>query len=214
MLIEVGRLVLRSTLWFLRRRGERMPITDVLAFFAPGVASVGGQLDTLLATKDAATLQNKRDSLVAAGVPRELANTIAHTDTMYSLLDIVEASSELKRPVSVAAAVYFTLAGKLSLSWVAAQVGKLPTDSHWQAMARASMRDDLANLQRQLTESVLQLSPDANSLEGARQALTVWETHHAKALAHMYEVMGDLMAARDTDLAMLSVLLRELRVLA
>jgi hypothetical protein len=30
----------------------------------------------------------------------------------------------------------------------------------------------------------------------------------------MYEVMGDLMAARDTDLAMLSVLLRELRVLA
>jgi NAD-specific glutamate dehydrogenase len=76
------------------------------------------------------------------------------------------------------------------------------------------MRDDLANLQRQLTESVLQLSPDANSLEGARQALTVWETHHAKALAHMYEVMDDLKTARDTDLAMLSVLLRELRVLA
>jgi glutamate dehydrogenase len=214
MLIEVGRLVLRSTLWFLRRRGERMPITDVLAFFAPGVASVGGQLETLLATEDATTSQNKRDSLVAEGVPRELANAIAHTDAMYSLLDIVEASSELKRPVTVAAAVYFTLAGKLSLNWVAAQVGKLPTDSHWQAMARASMRDDLANLQRQLTESVLQLSPDANSLEGARQALTVWETHHAKALAHMYEVMDDLKTARDTDLAMLSVLLRELRVLA
>jgi glutamate dehydrogenase len=214
MLIEVGRLVLRSTLWFLRRRGERMPITDVLAFFAPGVASVGGQLETLLATEDATTSQNKRDSLVAEGVPRELANAIAHTDAMYSLLDIVEASSELKRPVTVAAAVYFTLAGKLSLNWVAAQVGKLPTDSHWQAMARASMRDDLANLQRQLTESVLQLSPDANSLEGAQQALTVWETHHAKALAHMYEVMDDLKTARDTDLAMLSVLLRELRVLA
>jgi hypothetical protein len=30
----------------------------------------------------------------------------------------------------------------------------------------------------------------------------------------MYEVMDDLKTARDTDLAMLSVLLRELRVLA
>jgi glutamate dehydrogenase len=214
MLIEVGRLVLRSTLWFLRRRGERMPITEALAFFAPGVASVGAQLDKLLATDDAATLQQKHDRLVAEGVPSVLANAIARTDAMYSVLDIVEASSELNRPVEVAAAVYFTLTGKLSLNWVAAQVGKLPTDSHWQAMARASMRDDLANLQRQLTESVLQLSPDANSLEGAQQALAVWETHHAKALAHMYEIMGDLKTARDTDLAMLSVLLRELRVLA
>ncbi|MCA3020353.1 MAG: NAD-glutamate dehydrogenase, partial [Rhodocyclaceae bacterium] len=214
MLIEVGRLVLRSTLWFLRRRGERMPITDVLAFFAPGVASVGGQLEKLLAAEDAATLQQKHDHLVAEGVPSVLANAIARTDAMYSVLDIVEASSDLNRPVEVAAAVYFTLTGKLSLNWVAAQVSKLPTDSHWQAMARASMRDDLANLQRQLTESVLQLSPDANSLDGAHQALAAWETHHAKALAHMYEVMGDLMAARDTDLAMLSVLLRELRVLA
>jgi hypothetical protein len=30
----------------------------------------------------------------------------------------------------------------------------------------------------------------------------------------MYEVMADLKAARESDLAMLSVLLRELRVLA
>jgi NAD-specific glutamate dehydrogenase len=81
-------------------------------------------------------------------------------------------------------------------------------------MAREAMRDDLANLQRQLTESVLQLSPEANTLEGTAKAITVWEQHHGKALAHMYEVMADLKAARESDLAMLSVLLRELRVLA
>jgi glutamate dehydrogenase len=214
MLIEVGRLVLRSTLWFLRRRGERMPITDVLAFFAPGVSAVSNQLASLISSEEVANLKRKHDDLVAEGVPSGLASAIARTDAMYSVLDIVEASSEMKRPVTVAAAVYFALAGKLSLNWVAGQVGKLPTDSHWQAMAREAMRDDLANLQRQLTESVLQLSPEANTLEGTAKAITVWEQHHGKALAHMYEVMADLKAARESDLAMLSVLLRELRVLA
>ena len=75
------------------------------------------------------------------------------------------------------------------------------------------MRDDLANLQRQLTESVLQLTPEAKNHDDAAQAIAVWEQHHAKPLAHMREIMNDLKAARDSDLAMLSVLLRELRVL-
>jgi glutamate dehydrogenase len=98
----------------------------------------------------------------------------------------------------------------LSLRWVASQVTSLPPDTHWQAMARAAMRDDLANLQRQLTESVLKLSPQATD---AKTAIAAWEAHHDKAVARMRDVMEDLEAARERDLAMLSVLLRELRVL-
>ena len=129
---------------------------------------------------------------------------------MYAALDIVEVSTVMKRPVALAAAIYFSLVGKLSLRWVATQVTSLPTDTHWQAMARAAMRDDVANLQRQLTESVLKLSSSASH---ADVAISAWETHHAKALMRMREVMEDLQAARESDLAMLSVLLRELRVL-
>ena len=213
MLIEVGRLVLRSTLWFLRRRGARMPIADVLAFFAPGVTAVSEQLPKLLASDDLAALGARQRELMAQNVPSALANAVARTTAMYSVLDIIEASTQMQRPVPLAAAIYFSLAGKLSLGWVASQVGRLPTETHWQAMARAAMRDDLANLQRQLTESVMQLSPSATSVDAAAQAIEVWETHHAKPLAHMREVMNDLRAARDSDLAMLSVLLRELRVL-
>ena len=213
MLIEVGRLVLRSTLWFLRRRGARMPIAEVLTFFAPGVSAVGEQLPKLLAADDLAALDNRQRALAEQHVPPALAAAVARTNAMYSVLDIIEASTQMQRPVPVAAAIYFSLAGKLSLGWVASQVGRLPTETHWQAMARAAMRDDLANLQRQLTESVMQLSPSATRVDAAAQAIDVWETHHAKPLAHMYDVMNDLKAARDSDLAMLSVLLRELRVL-
>ena len=77
-------------------------------------------------------------------------------------------------------------------------------------MARAAIRDDLANLQRQLTTGVMVLSP---SLDDSAKLIGAWEQHHSKALTRMYEVVDDLKKARETDLAMLSVLLRELRVL-
>jgi glutamate dehydrogenase len=112
--------------------------------------------------------------------------------------------------VSLAATAYFVLAGKLEMRWLADQVTRLPSDSHWQAMARAAMRDDLANLQRQLASAVLSLSPD---LTDSGDLIAKWEKHHDKALARMREVMSDLKSARESDLAMLSVMLRELRVL-
>jgi glutamate dehydrogenase len=210
MLIEVGRLVLRATLWFLRRRGEKMPIADVLAFFAPGVTTIETALNDVLSADDQAALKTAEAKLTAHKVPASLAHAVARADAMYAALDVVEVSTQLKRPAALAAAIYFALVGKLSLRWVATQVTALPTDTHWQSMARAAMRDDLANLQRQLTESVLKLSPQATT---ANDAIKEWEAHHAKALARMREVMEDLVQARERDLAMLSVMLRELRVL-
>jgi glutamate dehydrogenase len=211
MLIDTGRLVLRATLWFLRRRSARMPIADVIAFFAPGVETVSKRLPELLSSEDLAALRAGEARLAAQGVPPDLAHSVARLDAMYSVLDIVECAHELSRPVELAAQVYFALVGKLDMRWIAGQVANLPSDSHWQAMARAAMRDDIANLQRQLTAGVLKLSPNVSQ---PQELIAAWDAHHAKALARMREVMDDLKSAREADLAMLSVLLRELRVLA
>ena len=210
MLIDAGRLVLRGTLWFLRRRSDRMPIAKVLEFFASGVATVSDRLPEFLSPEDSKALEESEAKLVGKGVPADLASAAVRLDSIYSVLDIVEVSHELKREVPLAAAVYFSLAGKLGLRWLAGQVANLPYQSHWQAMARAAMRDDLANLQRQLASGVLKHSPELTDAAGLIQA---WEKHHDKALTRMREVMADLKSARESDLAMLSVMLRELRVL-
>jgi glutamate dehydrogenase len=211
MLIDAGRLVLRATLWFLRRRTDKMAITKVLAFFAPGVTTVSKHIGKFLLDEDREAMKAVEAKLIEQGVPPALATSVAQLDAMYSVLDIVEISQETKREVELAASVYFALVGKLGLRWVAMQIGALATDTHWQTMARAAMRDDLANLQRQLTHGVLALSP---KLTDATALINAWEAHHAVALARMRDVMADLKSARERDLAMLSVMLRELRVLA
>lgn len=210
MLIASGRLVLRATLWFLRRRAERMPIGNVLAFFSPGIAAVSAHLSTYLSTEDLAALTQNENALTNAGVPPAVASDVARLDAMYSVLDIVELSHETKRPVELAAQLYFALIGRLNLRWVANQITALLTDTHWQSMARAAMRDDLANLQRQLTKSVLTHSP---SLTAAEALIAAWEMHNHKNLQRVRDVLKDLTTARESDLAMLSVLMRELRIL-
>ncbi len=210
MLIDAGRLVLRATLWFLRRRSERMPIAEVLKFFAPGVATISKRLRELLSPQDLAALAGGEARLENLGVPAKVAGETARLDAMYAVLDIVESAQELNRAVELAAQVYFSLVGKLDMRWIAVQVTALPAETHWQSMARAAMRDDLANLQRQLTSGVLRLSPAVND---PAELIAAWEAHHEADLARMREVMTDLRSARKCDLAMLSVLLRELRVL-
>ncbi len=210
MLIDAGRLILRGTLWFLRRRSERMPIAKVLEFFAVGVATISDRLPEFLSTEDLKALKESESILVTKGVPADVASAAARLEAIYAVLDIVEISHEFKREVALSAAVYFTLAGKLELRWLAGQIASLPYQSHWQAMARAAMRDDLANLQRQLASGVLKLSHEVDDPAALIQA---WEKHHDKALSRMREVMADLKSARESDLAMLSVMLRELRVL-
>ena len=210
MLMDVGRLVLRAVLWFLRRRSVRMPIGEVVAYFAEGVATMRGGIDPLLAAEDRAAVHAAEARLVESGVPREVAAQVARLDAMYAVLDIVELARETQRDVPLAAATYFAVSGALDARWVASQIGLLPADTHWQGMARAAMRDDLAALQRQAAVTALRAAPPG---AGAAEVLAGWQAAQATLLTRIRDVMADLRLARERDLAMLSVLLRELRLL-
>jgi glutamate dehydrogenase len=211
MLIEAGRLTLRTTLWFLRRRRERLPISQVLEIFRPGVAALTSKLDSLLNERDRIAMQNQQQHYVSAGVPEELARKVASLDALYAVLDIVEVATEFKKSADLVAAVYFSLVGKLELRWFASQINALPTDTHWQALARNAMRDDLAAQQRLLTTAVVKMSADRND---ATQMLKTWEALVQLPMQRLHEMVNDLKSGPALDLAMLSVVLRELRSLA
>ena len=211
LFIDSGRLALRATLWFLRRGADATPIVELVYAYAAGVAEVAANLHGSLAPADHEALSAVETGLVASGVPAPTAAAIAYADVIFAALDIIDSAQEVQRPVPLAAAVYFGLGGSLELRRVALQIGSLPADNHWQASARAAMRDDLALLQRQLSCGVLAASPQ---LSDAAALLAAWRSQNDKALARLAEVMADLEAAREADLAMLSVLLRELRLLA
>ncbi|MCM2327076.1 MAG: NAD-glutamate dehydrogenase [Lysobacter sp.] len=211
MFIETGRLVVRATLWFLRRRRERLPIAEVLAIFQPGLEAFRRQLPAVLSTADRETFEAAAARLVAKGVPQELAREMAGLDALYAVLDATEVARETGRPLEAVARLYFALAGDLELRWFGERITALPTDTTWQALARNTLRDDLASQQRTLTTAVAKLAPESAEPE---VMIAAWKERYAQPIARLSGMREELKRAGALDLAVLSVLLRELRGLA
>jgi glutamate dehydrogenase len=211
LLVDVGRLVLRATLWFLRRRRERLPIARVLEIFRPGLDALEANIPGFLSEADRAAWSGTVDALCAKGVPRPVAQRIASLDHYYAVLDVTEVANEQKRGVDAIAAVYFALAGALDLRWISGKIALLPTDTPWQALARNALRDDLSSQHRAITSSVAKLSP---GVDDPPQMLAAWNERYGPAVVRLKTMMDELKRTPVLDLAVLSVLLRELRGLA
>lgn len=211
MLIDAGRLVVRATLWFLRRRREKLPIAEVLSLFQPGLEAFRRQLPAMLSAADRETFAATAAGLEAKGVPAELAREMASLDALYAVLDATEVARETGRPLEAVAQVYFALAGDLELRWFGERITALPTDTPWQALARNALRDDLASQQRALATAVAR--PGQGGDEPAA-LIAAWKERQAPAIARLAAMREELKRAGSIDLAVLSVLLRELRSLA
>ncbi len=210
MLIEAGRLIVRASAWFLRSRRLAEPMEQTIERFQPGVEALHAHLLQLLDAPARSQLDIAVVRWTQAGVPQEIALRVAALDTLYSALDIVEIAASTDRPVETVAGVYFQLSSKLGLAWLRDRISKLPGDSHWQTLAKGSMRDDLAGLQRTLAGNVL-----ANGQDSDPRALVAgWEARSREPMERAARLLGELRAAPAPDLAMLSVGLRELRNLA
>ncbi len=211
MLLDVGRLVVRSTLWFLRRRREKMPIAQVIDIFRPGLVKLRELLPGILAPADRVAFDAAVQRFAGEGVPRDLAERYAELEGLYAVLDATEVALEQKKGIELIGALYFALVGELDLRWIASRITLLPTDTSWQALARNALRDDLASQQRALASTVAKLSPQA--AEPALM-LAAWKERYAPAITRYTNMVEELKRAPSLDLAVLSVLLRELRALA
>ncbi|QJR11388.1 NAD-specific glutamate dehydrogenase [Usitatibacter rugosus] len=210
LLINVGRVLLRAVLWFLRRRRERLPIAQVLEIFRPSLGALGKQVPAVLSPGDRAAWEAYVHKLTTSGVPKPLAERLASLESLYAVLDVTEVSDETKKGIDAIAAVYFAIVGELDLRWVAEKITALPTDTSWQALARNALRDDLASQQRAITQSIAKISDSKDPA----QMLAAWKERYGPQIARLESMVKDLKGQGTLDLAVLSVLLRELRGLA
>jgi glutamate dehydrogenase len=204
MIIDGGRLIVRATLWVLRNRAHLGELGRAIERFGAGAKRVEALLPELLPPAEKASYEAAARRLEKEGVPPELAHRAAGFDAVFGALDIVEVARALGRDIDTVARVHFGLSGELDFPWLRTRVGMLAADDHWQARAKAALRDDLAALLRSLT---------ADALQG-EATIAAWKTRNASRYERFRQILADLHAAEAPDLAMLSVAVRELRNLA
>lgn len=193
----IEQLLRRAALWFLRRPLLLADMSATVARFKPGIASLRQELASLMPAETAWPTES---------APADLAPTLASLPAAYAALELVEIADS--RSLPKVARLYFDLGRQLDLPWLQSRIQNLPSDSHWDSLARTALLDDLAHLQRELTAAVLAQG------SGNDIALDIWLQGRPTALNRCRRLMTELRSARQADLAMLSVLARELRTLA
>ncbi len=208
MILECLHLVQRGTLWFLRHRGHLRDLAETLARFSGGVEQLAGNLYSMVVTDYRSELDEVSAHFRDQGVPETLVQRIASLDELYSALDIVEIAAALGRPVDLVARVYFALGGLLDLHWMRHQISLLAGDTHWQALARTALQDDLSAQARNLCADALRENMEETDVAAL---VAAWQGKRVFQLDRCRQLFSEIRALSAPDMAMLSVALRELR---
>jgi glutamate dehydrogenase len=211
LVIAAGRLIVRATLWLLRNRQYLADPVAAIGRFRPGAETLARIVPDALPDGERNASRDAQARFAAAGVPGALATQAANFDAQLAALDVIEVAVAIGCDAEPVARLHFALGGRLEFPWLRSRIDRLAADSHWQALAKAALRDDLASMQRQL--SAVALRAGGGERDTAR-LVAGWEAAHRTLLERFGQVLADLRSVASPDLAMLSVAMRELRNLA
>ena len=211
MLIDASGQLERATTWFLRSRRLADDMATTIAHFRPGVDALSGGVVDLLDAAERERVEAAIAQLAGAGVPRDLAERVTTLPALLASLDLAEVAGAAKKPVAAVAAIFFEVGNKLGLSWLRERIAALPGDAHWQILARSAMQDDLASLQRTVTQEVVAGGGSAAAVD---KMIAAWQDRNRRPLERVAKLLAEVRAVREPDASMLSVVLREMRSLA
>jgi len=213
MLFQYRRTVRRATRWFLRHRNKSLSIEQSISMFKPTFVIMTKKLNSFIIDSESAQLKRVEADLISADVPKNIAARISQLSTIFSVLDIAEIAQEDGRDVEIVASLYFKLGVRLELHWFLDQITRQPVGNHWQALARASFREELDWQQRSLTSVVL--ACDCGSkVQDLDEMLDAWVEANAQPLERWKHILADFKVGQTHEFAKFSVALRELMLLS
>lgn len=211
MLFQLRRNVRRATRWFLRHRNKALDIQQSIDFYRPAFESMAKNLSKFMVAEEVEQLKRVENDLVKAGVPVKLAERISQLSTLFSVMDIAEIADADGRPVEFVAKLYFGLGERLSLHWFLDQITNQPVSNHWQALARASFREELDWQQRSITMVALRVDDKSKDID---ELLDTWFAENTQPLERWEHILAEFRSSQTHEFAKFSVALRELMLLS
>jgi len=207
MMRQLMRLIRRSSRWILRNRRVDMDVASSIEQFSDGISTLRKYLPELLVGQDRQSYDKMLEKLLEAKVPDELAKDMASTQAMFSALDIIDAATANGHSIEEVARVYFALGDKLGLGWFRDQITNRPVETHWDALVREALRDDVDWQQRGLSIGVLVHKTRRKDLDGRIQS---WMKKYEQLIDRWHGMLTEIRGTTTITYTMLSVAVREL----
>jgi glutamate dehydrogenase len=212
LVLEGRKLMERTSRWLIMNRRPPFGIAETVEFLRGGVTTVRSGVPKVLAGRDLAGYEERRESFAARGVPAALADEAAAMVPSYSAFDIVHSAALAGRGVEETAAVYFALAERLQLGRLRDLIVALPREDRWASMARSALRDDLYGAHAALTRDVLAVGGSAWA-GNASDLIAAWEAQNAATVARAASTLSEIWESDRFNFTTLSVAARVIRTL-
>jgi glutamate dehydrogenase len=147
--------------------------------------------------------------LVAEGVPQDIARRHAFQGELVHGPDIIAVAHAMGWEVMQVARAFFMVGERVGLDWLEHRLESLPVGTHWQRWAAQSMEDDLFLVRRQLVEKMIAEAPEM----AVDEAVEAFFVRRAEAEERLQRFVRNLSVEGVTDLAQLTVALRQVRTL-
>jgi glutamate dehydrogenase len=208
MLIEVGQLLERTTVWLLRSGYDDLDIAACIERFGPRIGDLARNLEKILPPAALTAMLQRENENLQLGLPPDLARRRATSEILTSALDIVRLAHVGNLNVVDAGRVYFHIGSRFDLDRMREAAQAIKTDSGWQKQAVAGAIDDLFAYQSTLTARVLEATDDASP-----ETVEIWLATRGPLVARIEQLLTEIRSATLIDLPMITVVTRQLRAL-
>ena len=148
-------LLLDRIVWFLRNVDLAKGLADLVAHYRHGIAAVSAALDDALSQDLREARAARRRELGAAGVPDELAGSIANLRALTAAPDIVLVADRTGKPIAEVAATYFAAGTFFRLDRIASAASTIPIADYFDRLALDRARDTIGDAERRLTAAMV-----------------------------------------------------------
>jgi glutamate dehydrogenase len=148
-------LLLDRVIWFLRNVDLTKGLAEVVSHYRDGIAIVAAALDAALPDASLQARAARREELIQAGVPEELAVRIANLGPLAAAPDIILVADRTGKPVREVAATYFATGAFFNLDRIASAAGKIPIADYFDRLALDRARDSIGDAERRLTAAMV-----------------------------------------------------------
>jgi glutamate dehydrogenase len=148
-------LLLDRIIWFLRNVDLSKGLAEVVTHYRDGIAAVTAALDGALSQDSLHARAARRQELVEAGVPEDLAGRIANLRALTSAPDIVLVADRTDKPVDEVATTYFAAGTFFRIDRIAAAAENIPIADYFDRLALDRARDSIGDAERRLTAAMV-----------------------------------------------------------
>ena len=208
MQLTINQVLERVVPWVLRQHGDQARLDQIIKHYRYGVADLTQWLDR---NGDALLGHQRQQELVTlqtVGTPAELARHIVMLPLLATAPDLQNLGKAARTAVAVTAEVYFRLDRQFGFTWLRERIQQLPAQTPWQRDASLALQEEMFAAQRALAAAVLKNKGSS----GARYQR--WVEKFGPQLTVTEQMLQELRAANKPDLAMLTLMTRQLDAMA